>query len=45
MRRVKFTDGTKTFWVKDRKKIKFWERICCYPQSRVRKLKEEKQNG
>lgn len=42
MRRVKFTDGTKSFWVKDMKKIKFWERMCYSTQSRVRKLNEEK---
>ena len=41
MKQVKFNDGTKSFWVKDKKKIKFWERMCYAPQSRVRKLKEK----
>lgn len=41
MKRVKFTNGTQKFWVKDTKKIKWWRGLTGLAMSSVRELKEE----
>lgn len=40
MKMIKFTNGLGYFWVKDKKKIKWWRGLIGLGQSRVEEIKE-----